>query len=112
MLAYLTSFGQVKENLNGWYAKYGFEYTNKKYFRETYLENMVKILLNLQNEPQSISYLTQVVKIPSEKETTQQLHFLKSISAYGYVLKTTKGWKLGKYDNSEKSIEKSETIVK
>lgn len=100
MLAYLTSFGQVKEIKNGWIKLNKQEYSTKKLFRERYLAESIQILSNLDDQAKNTSEIEKIISDMKKDEVEEYLKFLQKITAYGYVKKCSNGWKLENFEQN------------
>ena len=98
MLAYLTSFGQVKNSLDGWSISFGQNLLNKMAFREHFLKDIVKIIHSLSHDAKNIHSLAENLEGLEEQMIKDNLEFLEKITAFGFIRKGSKGWELVKYD--------------
>lgn len=97
MLSYLTAFGQVKKISDGWILVNKQEFTSKKQFRERYLQELVSILTNLSDKAITNSKLEKILNPLTKAEIEEYLQFSQKLTAYGFVTKSSDGWKLEDY---------------
>ena len=100
MLAYLTTFGQVKETAEGWILSNKQEKPIKIMIRKRFLEDIEEILSQLSSNPQKLSDLNKDLHKIKESEVEDYLRFLQTISSYGFVAKNSRGWKLEDYNST------------
>ena len=100
MLAYLTTFGQVKETAEGWILINKQEKPVKIMIRKRFLEDIEEILNQLSSNPQKLSDLTKDIDKMKESEVEEFLRFLQTISSHGFVAKNSEGWKLENYTST------------
>ena len=101
MLSYLTSFGSVSNHGLGWTLEHGQPFTNRKTFREYFLNDVLKIISSLNAEPKDISIVNELVQDIDKNELQSILAFLQTITSYGIVKKSEQGWIVESYATSK-----------
>jgi len=84
MLAYLTSFGRVRPNDDGWTIQKVDEEANYDRFRKAFLKDAAAILSQLSDEPKSVNQLSQETGLPTEL-VDLYLPFLAEITRLGVI---------------------------
>lgn len=100
MMAYITSFGQVKMQDNSWTLTNKTDIKVVRAFRELFLQGFVKILNQLSAEPQPVTVISKNAKGLKEKEIQEYLEFLEKLTAFGYLKKVSDGWNLQSYEKN------------
>ena len=84
MLAFLTSFGRVEAQGDGWIIHRGSEKSTYQRFRKAFLKDAVAILTRLSEEEQSVDQISKETGV-SEDKVELYLPFLAEITRLGVI---------------------------
>ena len=91
MLAFLTSFGRVEAQGEGWVIHKAEEESTYQRFRKAFLMDAVAILTQLSDEEQSVEQVSKEAGLPEEK-VELYLPFLVEITRLGVISRCSTGY--------------------
>jgi hypothetical protein len=91
MLAFLTSFGRVEAQGDGWIIQKAEENSTHERFRKAFLKDAEAILTQLSDDEQAVEQVSKEIGLPEEK-VALYLPFLAEITRLGVISRCSTGY--------------------